>query len=419
MLQNAALRFRRKIRRMRRVWVPWLIFVWTFAISVARAIRLPNDFSEAHWLLDYRFGFMKRGLIGSICSATASLFGFSMTPGIIVWLAAITTGCLYAAFLVIAFRTLKEHSANSGPPLVVLVFASSPFLVVNAHLFGYFDALLYGLAIASIALVLANRAVLASFVSVIALLTHESYLVIGFPLVCLASFLYCTSEDHRSQWPRHATALSIPLFVFLGIVVAQSVFIDMLVLRQQLIDYLRTFDFIPTRITGVAIWQTTGFFEFLQEQGGYLIRRLLHPGILTALGPTLLALLYFIHSSFRLRPFGWLSLILLGVVGSPLVMHAIAWDTARISSYVVGGAFISAWIFLETRRPRPTEDLFMLIAVPVLVLNVFARIPLMDNELDGFSNLERALFYSPALGLALFWVVMRKPSRPRAAGTET
>jgi hypothetical protein len=29
----------------------------TVALTLSRAMRWPNDFAEAHWLLDYRFGF--------------------------------------------------------------------------------------------------------------------------------------------------------------------------------------------------------------------------------------------------------------------------------------------------------------------------------------------------------------------------
>jgi hypothetical protein len=86
-------------------------------------------------------------------------------------------------------------------------------------------------------------------------------------------------------------------------------------------------------------------------------------------------------------------------------MHAVAWDTARISSYVVGGAFISVWTFFKTRKSQPTEELFTLIAIPTLALNVFVHIPLMDDELDRFSDPERALLYLPALLFALYAVV--------------
>ncbi len=41
--------------------IAWAIVFWTFVVTIGRAIRAPNDFSEAHWLLDYSYGFMKRG----------------------------------------------------------------------------------------------------------------------------------------------------------------------------------------------------------------------------------------------------------------------------------------------------------------------------------------------------------------------
>lgn len=40
-----------------------VLIVYTFVITSLRTLRSPNDFAEAHWLLDYRFGFIKRGLI--------------------------------------------------------------------------------------------------------------------------------------------------------------------------------------------------------------------------------------------------------------------------------------------------------------------------------------------------------------------
>ena len=48
--------------------------VWALIVTVLRATRLPNDFSTEHWFIDYRFGFVKRGLIGTLVSlATAAV----------------------------------------------------------------------------------------------------------------------------------------------------------------------------------------------------------------------------------------------------------------------------------------------------------------------------------------------------------
>ena len=37
-------------------------------LTLSRTWRLPNSFANAHWLLDYRFGFVKRGLAGQLLS---------------------------------------------------------------------------------------------------------------------------------------------------------------------------------------------------------------------------------------------------------------------------------------------------------------------------------------------------------------
>jgi hypothetical protein len=34
--------------------------------TLTKSIRMPNDWAEAHWLIGYQFGFIKRGLPGEI-----------------------------------------------------------------------------------------------------------------------------------------------------------------------------------------------------------------------------------------------------------------------------------------------------------------------------------------------------------------
>lgn len=398
--------------------LPWTIVAWTLAVSVARGIRLPNDFAEAHWLLDYRFGFMKRGLVGSLCSVAGAVFGFAMTPAVIVGLSAVTFSCLFAALLLINFRALRRHGADGGALLLALVFAASPFIVMNAHLFGYLDTVMYVLAIAAAALALSGRPFLSALVSVVAMLSHESYLLIGFPLVCLASFLQCTGTD-RPRWTRHAAAQCLPVIAFAAVVVSQSLILDQAVLRQQLTEYLQSFDFIPTRNWRVAKWHTTGFFPFFLQERKFFGERLQDSTVLASVGPSLLAILYFIHAAFRIRPFGRLSIAILAAIACPLAMHAVAWDTARISTYTLGGAFLVAWILAETRKPQGGGACFVLVALPALILNVFAHAPLMDRQIDQFSNLGRALLYAPALLLALRIALRNSdPSVPASTATE-
>jgi len=394
------------LNEMRRALLCWLVVAWTMAVTVSRAIRMPNDFAEAHWLLDYRFGFIKRGLIGSICSAVTKLGGVSMSPPLIVTLAVLSFVVFYGALLRIAWRMIRRDEGDGSATLVLLVLATSPFLVMNAHLFGYFDAVLYALGMAAVALALRGYLWTAALLSVVGILCHESFLLVAFPLLCVAVLVGRHGSDSVPFTWGKVLPLLLPLLTFLAMAIFQARSLDQLALREQLTAYLSSYDFIPTRSASVARWHTTGFGEYIQRQHIYLVRRLLEPGLLAALGPSLLAMLYFSHRALRLRPFGAASMLLLGAVLAPLAMHAIAWDTARISSYVVGGGFIAAWIAFEL-RPRTTIETLALLSVPAVVLNLFSRYPLMDGEVERYTHGTRLFLYVPTLVL-LIWLVRRQ-----------
>ncbi|MDZ7695455.1 MAG: hypothetical protein U5R49_00530 [Deltaproteobacteria bacterium] len=365
---------------------------------------MPNDFAEAHWLIDYRFGFMKRGLIGSICSLVTECVGVQMNPSLIAILSVITLSGLFATMLYLIARMILREEANSSLVLG-LVFASSPFVVISAHLLGYFDSLLYVLGLASVGLVLSNRPFFAAFLSTVAILTHESYLLIGLPLVFLASVAVVTQNSRQASWKAHLVAICITVSAFIAVTLVHNLTTDPMVLRSQLSERLDSFGFVSTRSEGIALWHTTSFMSFFRGQRGVFGERLLNPVILSSCAPTLLAILVFIHSSFRIRAFSPFSIMVFAIVCAPLSLHSVAWDTARISTYTIGSGFIAAWILSETRQVQPAGDLFILIALPVLILNVFGRIALMDNEAESFSNMLRFLLYLPAIAFFVTTVV--------------
>ncbi len=394
----------------------WAIIGWTFAVTIARAIRMPNDFSEAHWLLDYRFGFIKRGLIGSLCSIFTRLLGCEMNPHIILALSVVMVFSMYAAMLVIFYRSFRRNQPRDSLFAIGLVFASSPFVVMNAHLLGYFDAILYLFTIASVALTLHNRPFLASLISVVAILSHESYLLIGFPLVCLASVTILISRRQHARWSTYIVALCIPVLAFIAIALIQSLTTDALTLRGQIAEHLHAFGIDATGSKKFSIWQTTTFMQFFRRQIWNFGEHLLHPAVLAAVGPSLLAILVYIYSSFKIRIFSLFSIFLFCVICAPLAMHAVAWDTARISTYTIGGTFIAAWILSETRVARKTHDAFFLIAINAVILNSFARILLMDGEVERFSDISRMLIYLPAILLVIIIAASKAQKSSRQTG---
>ena len=397
-----------------RTVIAWAILGWTLAATAARAIREPNAFAQAHWLLDYRFGVMKRGLIGSLGAVLTGVFGRQMTPRLILACSAVALFGMFAGMLVLLYRSAGRHAPKDDALAAGVVFVSSSFVVMNAHLLGYLDAFLYLFAIASVALTLNHRPFLGAFVSSVAMLAHESYILIGFPLVCLASWAALGTRRTGTGWRSRVVALSVPVLVFAAIPSIQALTTDPLTLRQHLTHHLDSFGFVADRSEWVALWQTTTFLEFFREESGDFSERLLSPDAWTSLGPSLLTLLLFMYASFRIRVFSTLSIMLLGVVAAPLAMHAVAWDYGRISTYTIGSAFIALWILAETQRAWKAPRVFFALAILVSGLNALTRMPLMDDEVERFSDVTRLLIYLPSLGLLVF-LAARDHSPPRMA----
>ena len=95
---------------------------------------------------------------------------------------------------------------------------------------------------------------------------------------------------------------------------------------------------------------------------------------------------------------------MVAVVCAPLVLHASAWDTARIWSYPIGAAFIMFWIASETNRapvPLASRTVLAVIAMPALFANIVGRIPLLDGQVERFTNRTLLMLYAPVLISAL------------------
>jgi len=198
------------------------VFVLTLVVTILRAARLPNDFSKAHWLIDYRFGFVKRGLIGTAISLTTRAMHIRPTEQLVAVLSGVQFVIFCAVLIAVALRVVHRSGWSTSAILAALVFFSSPFMVMSAHLIGYFDNIIIVLGVLSIALLLNGRIWSAAAVQAIAILVHENALLVGFPAFCLAWLLVnrlrVQSEGRRlAVWP-----LVLPVATFLILVVTQS-----------------------------------------------------------------------------------------------------------------------------------------------------------------------------------------------------
>jgi hypothetical protein len=114
---------------MRRLeaWTRLGLVVWAMVITMARAVRPPNDFAEAHWLLDYRFGFIRRGFAGSLLSLASSTGLSGQSERVIAALAFLAFGLPMLALLWAAARVVCSGADPGVTFAAAAVFASSPF----------------------------------------------------------------------------------------------------------------------------------------------------------------------------------------------------------------------------------------------------------------------------------------------------
>ena len=96
---------------MRR-WPPLLsclVMLGALVATVLRTIRWPNDWAEAHWLLDYRFGFVKRGLVGQVFTWVTGLLGIPVGEGLIGGVALVICVGFCGLLLLLAYRIAEDR----------------------------------------------------------------------------------------------------------------------------------------------------------------------------------------------------------------------------------------------------------------------------------------------------------------------
>ena len=92
--------------------------LWAFGVTLGRGLRRPNDWAEAHWLISYNFGFIKRGLAGSLLAPF-----LSPTPAVaettIAVVVSLLTALLCAALVALCWSILRRCGFSADAVLAV------------------------------------------------------------------------------------------------------------------------------------------------------------------------------------------------------------------------------------------------------------------------------------------------------------
>jgi hypothetical protein len=413
-------------------WAVASALLWTACATLLRTIRWPNDWSEAHWLISYELGFLKRALPGSLIRPLLSFDALAPHAEGLIRVA----GSLVCAVFCIALcwagaRILAASRYGVTMQLALVVFLTSPFFVMSAHLNGYFDHLILLTSMGACWLVIRGRVGAASIVVCSSLLVHESVLLIGYPAVVFAALLVHVRE-HEGEAVRtslldfartHAVLVCAPLGVFLVLFAYQNFFVDPAALKARLLAHFDQFDFIlRNKDAAVARAYSTPFSEYFDSEARFFSQRIRSRVYQLEVLPPVLLLLYGSWRCWRSRAHAW---ALMGVAVCitllPLALHAVAFDTGRIWKYLIVVAALILWYAHEVSPPLESDGAlevagYALLALPLIGAQIYGTTPLLDKQVERFDGFERTLLYAPTMVYAAvivtreLWMRRRRPA---------
>jgi len=385
-----------------RAWLAALfLLAVTLVLTLSRAMRWPNDFAEAHWLLDYRFGFVKRGLAGQLFSSTLGLAGTEPSAVIITFLSVTLLTTLAVLLVWMAWQLLRSTPQPASALLVALAFLSSPFIVMSAHLIGYLDGILIVLSAVAVGLALRGRPWAAGAVQAAAILVHESAILVGFPVLCLAWWVAASRDGSRGSLIRRAAPLMLPIAAFAAVALSAGTLPPDV--QDRLSQHLSRFAFVEGDMhIFVPEWLTPGFAQQVAEQKHRFGQRIASAEMYGLILPTVLALLAWTVDACRVRARSITFALLIGATLAPQLMHVAAWDTVRIWTYSVAMAWLGAWTLA---RANGADGIISTgvrgLALAAIVVNVLAATPLLDNLADRYTLTARLALYAPIVVVAL------------------
>lgn len=332
-------------------FVACLLIAGALIATLLRTWQAPNDWAEAHWLLDYRFGFVKRGLPGQLLGWIASAAGGTVDAGVIAAIAYALCGIFTGLLLLLAIRIASRSSWSVESIAVGVAFLTSPFLVITGNVIGYYDHIFLPLCIASIWAVLRDRWWTASLLQVASIFVHEASLLVAYPIVVLAALLRAADRADAGT-VRPLPLLPVALPAVAAVILATTVRSAPPGFDLDYIGHLRAHPFVEGNTANIAGAMLAGTVpDALKLMLPFLGANLSKASSFGLVAPTCAALLLFLLPRARLGLLSLEAVVTGAVVLMPQVMHVIAWDLERLWTYSILSLFLVLWIHVERREP--------------------------------------------------------------------
>lgn len=321
----------------------WALCPVLAAISVFKAIRLPNYKSATQAQVDYSLGLIKRGMFGAALARPLHLEIYSRFA-VFSWLLFLAT---VAILLVFTWCSGARQRVRS--PEILALFFSSYALVYMAHMVGYFEVLL--LLLTLLCLLIRPfwiRLACALPIAVFALAVHEMFLFVFLP-VLLFSFLAQGFAGDTTNPRKTFVVGAVALLLGASLVATVRLALNppmtpaQLALLRTHIAHLADF---PTdeAMYDVLVRSTRDNLYIMRDvaaRAPWWRQQLVS---LITMGPTVMLLLATTRRLLRStrRPASrWLSFSAVMAALSPLAMHLLGFDVARFNAMVLLTSFLT------------------------------------------------------------------------------
>ncbi|MCY0970190.1 hypothetical protein [Chryseobacterium wangxinyae] len=389
-----------------------LVFTYLYAIvfSILKTLRLPNDWAEAHWMLDYRFGFIKRGLAGEIFGLLSEKTEFSILV--------LSGGILLILYLFLIFTAIRNSIKNGSIQQIDFFFYTlfflSQYIIFSAHLIGYMDHLIFLLTIATIYLVKKKLFVLSSAIMAIAIFIHELSFFLMIPL-CFFTFIYTNISNQilslKDIFKKIFTIKTIGFLILpCASLIVLSIFQESNIndLYSKIYNYLENIKFISRNSAdSVASAYTGKFSYYFWQESKHLFQRLFISKCSILYGIPILFMMFLIYKKFHNVNI-YLMMILAICVLFPLLLHSIAYDTFRIWSYPFMTLFLAFWILNSSKNSIDSSINLSKFHVIIFIFSIslvsLSSNVLFDGEKEHFTFLQRILLFIPVLAAVLLYL---------------
>jgi hypothetical protein len=180
-----------------------ILFMLAGVVGVLKGLTPTLDpRKEFYWLFSYQYGFIKRGLIGTLVHPLLKWWSFDeLKPMIIGLHVLMCAGIIFALQLLFQDAVGREERRDARITLALafLCLMCSPLMPVLAHDSGYVDVYLIALVLAGLWLVLHEQYGAAALVVVIGPFIHEGFIFLWSPLAIMLVWSSVTLKTGRAK----------------------------------------------------------------------------------------------------------------------------------------------------------------------------------------------------------------------------